>query len=229
MNNMEKNGPNPFFKGKLVPTLIVLAVILVVFLSTILATKLFFGNKDNVPNYFPFPYTGVKIVEDFPSNGPVEPGTEMRKKVYFSNTGNADVFLRFNYTESWVDKDGNVLSNTFDHDDNSSTPEIQVMKKNWATGFTGYNDAGMPCWQNLGDGYYYYSEILSGGQVTEPVLNSVTLHKDAPDSYSKANYILDFNVEVVVCNGNSKDGAKVRAFWGKYPDVMHKNMVIWSD
>lgn len=137
------------------------------------------------------PVQGV-VEEDLSNTG---------KKVQFVNTGEADVFLRIGYTETWIwtDKENKntkvILPNTAEKTDGTkiavATPNWN--KEDWETGSE--------------DGWYYYKHVLPGSVsekseskrktplLVEDVAFDTSKLKD--ERYKNAEYKLHFTMEVV--------------------------------
>lgn len=121
------------------------------------------------------------------------------KKAAFSNDGEADVFLRVTYAETWTARDGSILPNTTrDKDGNEITPA----SPNWRTErwYTGSSD-----------GWYYYKRVLPGtaaagsaeSRSTGLLVDGVNfLSPEQFDSlldtrYKDADYQIHFTMEIV--------------------------------
>lgn len=123
-------------------------------------------------------------LQDEDSNDSVKP-----KKVSFKNSGSADVFLRVAYSETWTAEDGTLLSNKM--------PD--KIDEDVASKIINFNE-----WQyNPGDGWYYYKKVLPSNSTTSEVMTSVDfsginkLEETLKDIYTKANYKIHFQAEVV--------------------------------
>ena len=139
------------------------------------------------------------------------PGTDVPKEVAFKNTGNAPVFVRVAYAQTWMDTTGALLV----HNDGYATPK-------WTTEWTSE-------WSDGGDGWYYYNKVLSAGTTTADVLSSVEF-LDAPplpDEYANGQYQLTFVMEVVQCSDDEdvNEDALTQTF-GRTASVTNGN-VTW--
>lgn len=121
------------------------------------------------------------------------------KKVSFSNDGEADVFLRVTYAETWTAKDGTILPNTTkDRDGKEVVPAAPVWNtEDWYTGSA--------------DGWYYYRKVLPGTEAAKKADDRNTgllvdgvqfltseQFADLPDTrYKDADYQLHFTMEIV--------------------------------
>ena len=119
-------------------------------------------------------------IEDFT----LTPGADVTKKVQFENTGNAPVFVRVAYAQTWLNKDGALLL----YDESYATPK-------WTSEWNSE-------WSDGGDGWYYYNKVLKAGDITNEVLTSVEFlgTPPLPDEYVNGKYQLTFVLEVVQCS-----------------------------
>lgn len=121
------------------------------------------------------------------------------KKVAFSNDGEADVFLRVTYAETWTARDGTILPNTT-KDRNGN--EVVPAAPNWNT---------EKWYTNSADGWYYYKNVLPGTAAAKTAAERNTgllvdgvqfltteQFADLPDTrYKDADYQLHFTMEIV--------------------------------
>lgn len=124
------------------------------------------------------------------------------KKVSFTNKGEADVFLRVAYTETWIAEDGKtILPNIAEKEDGTM---VILAEPNWTAAQ----------WDRESiDNWYYYKKVLPGsaairkskGSLKEQdkntgyLVDGVTFHLDnlKDTRYQKADYQLHFTMEVV--------------------------------
>lgn len=118
------------------------------------------------------------------------------KKVEFVNDGEADVFLRVAFSETWTAKDGTILPNetklTANATKADSVANPNRILNNW--------DA------ERGDGWYYYKKVLPGSRsgqtshTTGLMVDGVTFADltQIPDTrYRDAHYEIHFVMEMV--------------------------------
>lgn len=124
------------------------------------------------------------------------PETMDPKQAQFQNDGEADVFLRVAYSETWTDKNGMILPNQAIKKDGTQVPVAKPIW-NW-DGWTANPD----------DGWYYYSQVLPGSKSgkaeaqrkTNQVVNGVdfvSFDKLADTRYQDAKYEIHFVMEIV--------------------------------
>lgn len=130
------------------------------------------------------------------------------KNAVFTNTGEADVFLRVAYAESWTyqpkDTDGKpagvsiLLPNKGNLNDSSNTPD-SIAKPTW----TGRDND----WIDGKDGWWYYKKVLPSGEKTSEFVKEVDFSnvlKAEDERYKTAEYQLHFTMEVVQCSADRK-------------------------
>lgn len=118
------------------------------------------------------------------------------KQAQFQNDGEADVFLRVAYSETWTDKDGMILPNQAAKKDGTlvavATPQWDW--ENWTVGED--------------DGWHYYNFVLpgsksgkaEGARKTNQVVNDVKFEPFdglADARYQDAEYEIHFVMEIV--------------------------------
>lgn len=124
------------------------------------------------------------------------PETMDPKQAQFQNDGEADVFLRVAYSETWTDKDGMILPNQAARKDGTLVP-VATPVWDW-DGWTANPD----------DGWYYYSQVLPGSKSgkaeaqrkTNQVVNGVdfvSFDELADTRYQDAKYEIHFVMEIV--------------------------------
>lgn len=125
------------------------------------------------------------------------------KQAQFQNDGEADVFLRVAYSETWTDKDGMILPNQAAKKDGTL---VAVAKPQWD-------------WEDWtvgeDDGWYYYNFVLPGSKSrkaegerkTNQVVNDVKFEPFdglADARYQDAEYEIHFVMEIVQASDDWK-------------------------
>ena len=138
------------------------------------------------------------------------PETMDPKQAQFQNDGEADVFLRVAYSETWTDKDGMILPNQAARKDGTLVP-VATPVWDW-DGWTANPD----------DGWYYYRQVLPGSKSgkaeaqrkTNQVVNGVdfvSFDELADTRYQDAKYEIHFVMEIVQASDDwevSQDAVK---------------------
>lgn len=141
--------------------------------------------------------------------GGVEEELEEGKKVSFENKGEADVFLRVSWAETWEAADGTVLPNVAKSADGET---VRPASPVWAN---------REKWdQTSSDGWIYYKKVLPGtasgradrntGYLIEDV-EFVSLNELPDQRYRDAEYSLHVVMEIVQASGEwevSRDAAQ---------------------
>lgn len=178
-----------------------------------------------------------------PVKGEIEEDLESEaKKVKFKNTGEADVFLRVAYTETWKNENTILPNNALKKDGSGSVP---VAMPNWVN--TGY-------WQlDPNSGWLYYYKSLPVGESTDLIVDHVDFvgTGSAPsvklddlvdgDKYKDAEYDLHFTMEVVQASDDvsvSRDAiaamfgedkrASIKDNWKKDERISWEGTVPWN-
>lgn len=135
---------------------------------------------------------------------------QKQKKVQFHNTGEADIFLRVAYAETWKsdgEEEDVLLANNKKALTGGGAP-IDIASKG--------EIFPMADWQYV-DGWYYYRHVLPAGQSTGYVLEAVDFSKvgektgEKADIYEAAGYELHFQTEAVQASDElevSRDAAE---------------------
>lgn len=121
----------------------------------------------------------VAAVIDETTDGRLSTSGSEIKEVSFRNTGSSAVFLRVAYNESWQSPTEGWLPN-----------ESGYAVKGWSSTWGSQ-------WEDGGDGWYYYRQVLPAGASTAAVLNNVVFSSALPPKYQDAAYDLNFTIEAV--------------------------------
>lgn len=130
--------------------------VLALFLLSLMAvgtTAGFLISKDTVTNRFSAGYNTAGIVEKYDPPGSISSGKTVTKEVAVKNEGSVPCYVR-------------VLIEVADAD-TASKLTLNLNSTDWT--------AKQP------DGYYYYRNVLASGNITEPLLKSVTANSNLDD------------------------------------------------
>lgn len=148
------------------------------------------------------PAVEVGVIEDLGDESAPEDGRKT-KKVQFKNTGEADVFLRVAYAETWK----------------SDGEEANVLLANNKKALTGKGDSIDIASKNqlfpsddwyYADGWYYYRHVLPVNGTTDKVLTAVDFSEvknkagEQAKVYEAADYELHFQTEAVQASDELK-------------------------
>lgn len=150
-----------------------------------------FKSKEKITNTFKAADVDVSIKEEFkPCCGD--------KKVWIENNTGYDCLIRVSITESWVDKNNNLV--------------IQETPEGLATiNFSADKDQN---WIKGNDGYYYYKKILKANSKTENLTESVTFNydNDCANKYEGFRFNVDVKAEAVQPNKIKDEAGDYYAF-----------------
>ena len=112
-----------------------------------------------------------------------------KKRVWFENTGRADVFLRVSYGDYWSMPDGSNVTQLSNYVGKQEVA-TKSWTAHWCTGAT-------PEWVDGKDGWFYYTKVLQTGQITEDILSAVKFNDVDDIRYQSSSYDLVFQMELV--------------------------------
>ncbi len=166
-------------RNKKTKNILILLVLLLI--AVIGGTVAYYFSKKDFSNEFRVPEPGVAIQERFSPADSWVPGEEKKKEVWFTNTGEMDMLLRFSVEAEWAsDSHPNVDPNN-------------VITLFWNQGNETRDAQNPPVnFQIITDGntkYYYYTKILEAGKSTEHVLESVKFSSElSNDGHKNSDY-----------------------------------------
>ena len=222
-------------------------ILLVLALSSIAiigGTIAYYMSREEFNNELRVGTPGVAVEEKFNPADFWVPGEKKEKEVWFSNTGEVDMLLRFRINAEWE-----TGKEPKDEKNQKVTPEPDpldpvnpLVMLNWnvtdkTTDPDGSNDETIKDFTKItgtdGSTYYYYNKILKrageDGSSTDKILEAVTFSKDISNDghgidYSDTQINLSIYGETVVVNS---DAAKDT--WGVEPVIdLQSGMVTWK-
>lgn len=197
-------------------------------LTAVGMTVAYYNSQKDFHNKFQTGAPGVAIQEEFDPADLWLPGEEKSKKVWFTNTGEMDMYLRFKVEVQW--KDGEKPQKVTDVKDLLGEKGIVTLywrDSNKDGGITWTQAAaGTPPFsglltpvtvtelvdgENVSTTYYYYNKVLKAGESTERVLESVKfspeLSNDPHEHTDYSNVQIDVTIkgETVLANPKAAD------------------------
>lgn len=192
--------------------LIIIFIFAIILISFTIA---FFGNSSFTENIFSSKKYSTMISEDFISPSNWKPGETVDKTFYVTNGGEDEIAVRLSFSEEWIDKNENTLSNI------QNNENIAIL-----------NFPNNSNWIKDGN-YYYYKYALKKNNSTSTFLESVTFNENIEyfincdninnknvckysiGDYENATYKLTFYVETIQFN--------------IYSDVWNTSVVIFDN
>lgn len=158
--------------------LIFLSIFLLIL--TVGSTYAYYYTHYAIENNFNTADYNIVLEEYFPSDV-WDNDLNLDKKVTITNSGDADVFLRISFSETWYQEKNDekeILNNMYNGQ--------YIVQKNWNSEFNDFVEK---------DGWYYYTKVLNIGD-TVAILDSITKVINIYNDES-IKYELDFNYEVL--------------------------------
>ncbi len=211
--------------------LILLALLL---LAVVGATIAYFTSRTVFKNEFHVSKPGAAVVERFNPADHWVPGEEKSKEIWFVNSGEADMLLRFKVDASWAkgyepkDADGNTVN---------PLPDIweeNIITLNWKGSGEDKteDDKLIKDFERIEDSagtYYYYKKVLKAGESTDKVLESVTFSSSLSNddhtgiNYSESQINLTITGETVLADPDA-----ALELWKIEAGIDAENNVTWT-
>lgn len=136
-------------------------------------------------------WADLEKTEPFPENGidGVMPGTDVVKLVEVKNTGNNPAFVRVSVVRQ-ITLEG------------QEEPDLSLLSFNWNT----------TDWEDGGDGFWYYKEVLMPGESTTALFEHMTLSPAMGNDYQNAQIKVDIKAFATQSENNG-DNAKEADGW----------------
>lgn len=187
---------------------LLLAVIIITLLFTV-GTIAFFTDDGSAQNFLFVKQLDVNLVDIFDKIQYTLPGDTINKDVYMENLGEIEAVIRMRLEPSW-NPATDALGNSLD---------INAVTINYG--------ASMEDWTLIG-GWYYYNKILSPGEQTSLLVDSIKLEAVSNDihdvDYSNASYVLDvFGGSLQAIVESTQDN------WGVTYTIDVDGSLIWSE
>lgn len=197
---MKKN-----MKKKAVLTMSV-ALLLAVVVGTTLAYIL--TNTDSVENKFNPSKVSCAVVEagsDLVAAGTHNTGTE-KKDVQIKNTGNTDAYIRVAVVVNWMSEDGTRVWATKPVKSTDGTDGAYTITYN-------LEDNG---WIDGGDGYYYYTQPVAKGVLTDILITNATqLVAKGPVGTDNTQYYLSIEIVASAIQSSGMGAKSAQDAWAK--------------
>lgn len=194
-------------------------------LALIGATIAYYTSQQTFDNELSVKEPGVAVIEKFNPADHWVPGEEKIKEVWFTNTGQMDMLLRFHVETKWAD--GKKPNGATDAD---AAACIQLNQKDsFAANFVSFTENSRT--------YYYYKKVLKPGESTTRVLDSVTFSSNISNDthgmdYSDSQVNIAIIGETILAAANDSGFAETADEWDKSAKITESagvKTVTWSE
>ena len=177
------------------------ALLLAVVVGTTLAYIL--TNTDSVENTFKPSKVSCAVVED--GGDPVAAGTHNtgteKKDVQIKNTGDTDAYIRVAVVVNWMNEDGTKVW---------ATKPVAGEDKDYTISYNLSNG-----WIDGGDGYYYYTQPVDPGDMTNILITSATQNATGPKGTDGTQYYLSIEIVASAIQADGMGAASAKDAWAK--------------
>lgn len=194
-------------------------------LTVVGCTWAYFTSTSHIDNRLSTKAYGNTITEKFTPRDDWQPGQTVEKVFAVKNTGDSTLVVRVKMEESWVRSGTNLntLSSVTDK------AEIFTPKQPSAVDGSVANDDTVVAkeldttdWV-FHDGYWYYKSLLTAGNETPALLNSITLDKNADmGKYTVTSYYHEGTSEPTFEPGDADDDHTPKGGWVKFTGAVPK-------
>ena len=211
--------------------LIILALLL---LAVVGATIAYFTSRTDFKNEFHVSKPGAAVVERFNPADHWVPGEEKSKEIWFVNSGEADMLLRFKVDASWAEgyEPKNAAGEKVDPLPDIWEKNIITLNWNGGGGDKTADDGSIKNFRKITDSagtYYYYTRVLKAGESTDKVLESVTFSSSLSNddhtgiNYSESQINLTITGETVLADPDA-----ALELWKIKAGIDAENNVAWT-
>lgn len=188
-------------------------------LAIVGATAAYYTSQKAFDNELSVKAPGVAVLEKFNPADHWVPGEEKTKEVWFTNTGQMDMLLRFRVEIEWENSMPNGAK---------AAKDVVRLNHDVASKF----ETNFDSFKEGDETYYYYNKVLKPGESTTHVLDSVIFHSDISNDshgidYSGSQVNITIIGETVLAATNDKGFAEAAGEWDKTAKVTGSE-VTWS-
>lgn len=207
MERAKRRSRASFFAGRTFLRVLVLPALALVLGRAAWAAWQAAGQSVNLFSVAPF---RVEVAEDYVNPGGVFPSQEVKKQVHVKNTGRAAALVRARVEVAFghLDEEGAFVREDLD-------PKAVRIR---------FDETGL--WQEREDGYFYYAEVLEGGEQTRvPLMESFVLSPDLPPAYRDKEGRIFVHMESVQAEGEARQswGVSEEGFSWDYERALWEN------
>jgi len=177
------------------------ALLLLVTVGTTLAY--IFTKTEPVENKFNPSKVSCAVVED--GGKPVAAGTHNtgteKNDVQIKNTGDTDAYIRVAVVVNWMSADGTKVW---------ATKPVAGENKDYTISYNLSNG-----WIDGGDGYYYYTQPVDPGDMTNILITSATQNATGPKGTDGTQYYLSIEIVASAIQAEGMGATSAQDAWAK--------------
>lgn len=194
-------------------------------LTVVGCTWAYFTSTSHIDNRLSTKEYGNTITEKFTPRDDWQPGQKVEKVFAVKNTGDSTLVVRVKMEESWARGSKNLKTLS------SVTDKAKIFTPNQPSavdGLVANDDTVVAKELNTAnwvfhDGYWYYKSLLTAGNETPALLNSITLDKDADmGKYTVTSYYHEGTVEPSFEPGDAGDDHTPKGGWKEFTGTVPK-------
>lgn len=199
-------------------------------LAIVGCTWAYYSNSSHIDNQLSTKAYGSTITETFTPRDDWQPGQKVEKVFAVKNTGDSDLVVRVKMDESWA-KGGTPPFKTLSSAATDSAEQkkiFNVHQDNKTDGLVAKDatvvdkEIDTTDWV-FDNGYWYYKAVLTAGNKTSALLNSITLDKDADmGKYIVTSYYHEGPSEPTFEPGDASDDHTPTGGWKEFTGAVPK-------
>lgn len=185
-------------------TLLTMSVALLLSVAVGITLAYVFTNTNSVENTFKPSKVSCAVVEndsaiEYPGNV-VHTGTT-KKNVKIKNTGDTDAYIRVAVVVNWMSEDGTKVW---------ATKPVAGEDKDYTISYKLSNG-----WIDGGDGYYYYTQPVDPGDMTNILITSATQIATGPKGTDGTQYYLSIEIVASAIQSSGMGANSAQEAWAK--------------
>lgn len=188
-------------------------------LTVVGCTWAYFTSTSHIDNRLSTKAYGNTITEKFTPRDDWQPGQKVEKVFAVKNTGDSTLVVRVKMDESWA-KGGTsfkTLSSVTDKERIFTPKQPSAVDGLVAADATVVDKKLNAANWVFHEGYWYYKSLLTAGNETPPLLNSITLDKDADmGKYTVTSYYHEGTAAPTFEPGDAGDKGTATGGWAKF-------------
>lgn len=199
-------------------------------LAIVGCTWAYYSNSSSINNQLSTKAYGSTITETFTPRDDWQPGQKVDKVFAVKNTGGSDLVVRVKMDESWA-RSGSTPFKTLSSAATDSAEQKKIFNVSQGNETDGLVDADATVvakdlnatdWV-FDNGYWYYKAVLTAGNTTSALLNSITLYKDADmGKYTVTSYYHEGTAAPTFEPGDAGDTGTATGGWEKFTGAVPK-------